>query len=62
MKILKLLKKQLQNKDYLPLHLKKFSILRKGSGVIIHIHDTTSKILSRNPNYIVDVVMRLNFG
>ena len=34
----------------------------KGYYVIIHAHDITNKILSRDSNYIVDVVMWQNFG
>ena len=34
----------------------------KGYGVIISIHDVTNKILSRDSNYIVDVVMWQKFG
>ena len=34
----------------------------KGHDVIIYIHDVTNKILSRDSNYIVDVVMRPKFG
>ena len=30
---------------------------RKGYDVITPIHDVTNKILSRDPNYIADVVM-----
>ena len=29
----------------------------KGYDVIISVHDVTNKILSRDPNYIVDMVM-----
>ena len=29
----------------------------KGYDVIIYVHDVTNKILSRDSNYIVDVVM-----
>ena len=41
MKILRLLKKKLNNKDYLLLHLKR--VLMEGSDTIISIHDTTKK-------------------
>ena len=34
----------------------------KGDDVIISLHDVTSKILSRDSNYTVDVVMRPKFG
>ena len=34
----------------------------KGYGVIISVHDVSNKILSRDSNYIVDVVMRPKFG
>ena len=34
----------------------------EGYDVIISVHDVTNKILSRNSNYIVDVVMWLKFG
>ena len=34
----------------------------KGHDVIISVHDVTSKILSRDSNYIVDVVMWSKFG
>ena len=34
----------------------------KGYDVIIYVHDVTSKILSRDLNYIVDVVMWWKFG
>ena len=34
----------------------------KGYDVIISVHDVTSKILSRDSNYIVDVVMWPKFG
>ena len=34
----------------------------KGYDVIIPVHDVTNKILSRDSNYIVDVVMRPKFG
>ena len=34
----------------------------KGYGVIIPVHDVSNKILSRDSNYIVDVVMRPKFG
>ena len=35
--------------------------LNKGYYVIIFVHDVTSKILSRDSNHIVDVVMWTNF-
>ena len=62
MKIFKLLKKQLHNKDYLLLHLKIVLDLNKGSDVVISIHNTTNKVLSSSSNYVVDVVMWPNFG
>ena len=34
----------------------------KGDDIIISLHDVTSKILSRDSNYIVDVVMGPKFG
>ena len=34
----------------------------KGYDVTIVDHDVTNKILSRDPNYMVDVVMRPKFG
>ena len=34
----------------------------KGYDVIIFVHDVTNKVLSRDSNYIVDVVMWPNFG
>ena len=34
----------------------------KGYDVIIYVHDVTSKILSCDSNYIVDVVMWPKFG
>ena len=34
----------------------------KGYDVIISVYDLTNKILSRDSNYIVDVVMWLKFG
>ena len=34
----------------------------KGHDIIISVHDVTSKILSRDSNYIVDVVMWPKFG
>ena len=34
----------------------------KGYDVIIYVHDVTNKILSRDSNYIVDVVMWPKFG
>ena len=35
---------------------------KKGYDVKIYVNDVTSKTLSRDSNYIVDVVMWLNFG
>ena len=35
---------------------------RKVYDVIIYVHDVTNKILSRDSNYIVDVVMWSEFG
>ena len=35
---------------------------KKGYDVIISVHDVTNKILSRDSNYIVDVVMWPKFG
>ena len=55
MKIFKLLKKELHNKDHLLLHLKIVLDLNKGSDVVISIHNTTNKVLSSSPNYVVDV-------
>ena len=37
--------------------LKINTFLKKGYGVISSTHDVTNKTLSRDPNYIVDVVM-----
>ena len=34
----------------------------KGYDVIIYVHDVTNKILSRDSNYVVDVVMTPKFG
>ena len=34
----------------------------KGYDVIIFVHDVTNKILSRDSNYIIDVVMWPKFG
>ena len=36
--------------------------LNKGYDVIIYVHEISNKILSRDSNYIVDVVMGPNFG
>ena len=36
--------------------------LNKGYDVIIFVHDVTNKILSRDLNYVVDVVMWPKFG
>ena len=35
---------------------------KKGYDVIISVHDVTNKILSRDSNYIIDVVMWPKFG
>ena len=35
---------------------------KKGYGVIISVHDITNKILSRDLNYNVNVIMRPKFG
>ena len=42
------------------LKMKLFS--NKGYDVIISVHDVTHKILSRDSNYIVDVVIWPKFG
>ena len=42
--------------------LKKIVFWNKGYDVIISVHDVTSKILSRDSNYIIDVVMWPKFG
>ena len=34
----------------------------EGYDLIIYVHDVTSKILSRDSNYVVDVVMWPKFG
>ena len=34
----------------------------RGCDLIIFVHDITNKYLLRESSYIVDVVMRLNFG
>ena len=34
----------------------------KGYDVIIHVHDVTHKVLSRDSNYFVDAVMWSKFG
>ena len=45
------------------LGLFKIKVFRsKGYEVIISLHDVTNKILSRDSNYIVDMVMWPNFG
>ena len=45
------------------LGLLKIKVLwNKGDDVIISLHDVTKKILSRDSNYIIDVVMRPKFG
>ena len=51
MKILKLLKKQLHNRDYLLLHLRVL-ILNKGSDVIIYIHDTSFIVFIHDTSFI----------
>ena len=35
---------------------------KKGYDVITYVHDVTNKILSRDSNYVVDVVMWPKFG
>ena len=35
---------------------------KKGYDVIISVHDVTNKFLSRDSNYIIDVVMWPKFG
>ena len=40
-----------------PALLKIRVFLNNGYGVIISVHEVTSKILSRDSNYIIDVVM-----
>ena len=42
--------------------LKITAFWNKGHDVIIHVHDVTNKILSRDSNYIVVVVMWPKFG
>ena len=42
--------------------LKIKAIWNKGHDIMISVHDVTNKILSRDPNYIVDVVMWPKFG
>ena len=42
--------------------LKKRFFLKKGYDLIIFVHDITNKILSRDSNYNVNVVMCLKFG
>ena len=37
-------------------------LFNKGYDVIISVHDVTNKILLRDSNYIVDVVMWSKFG
>ena len=45
------------------LGLLKIKVLwNKGYDVIIYVHDVTHKILSRDSNYFVDVVMWSKFG
>ena len=34
----------------------------KGYNVIVSVHDVTNKLLSRDSNYVVDVVMWPKFG
>ena len=36
--------------------------LNKGYDIIASVHDVNNKILSRESNYILDVVMRPKFG
>ena len=45
-----------------PSLLKTTVFWNKGYGVIIPVDDVTNKILSRDSNYIVDVVMWPKFG
>ena len=46
-----------------PLGLLKIKVFwKKGYDVIISVYDVTNEILSRDSNYIVDVVMWLKFG
>ena len=45
-----------------PCLLKIKAFWKKGYDIIISVHDVTNKILSRDPNYIVDVVMWPKFG
>ena len=40
--------------------LKATVFFKKGYGIIIPVHDVTIKILSRDLNYIIDVVIRPN--
>ena len=61
MKILKLLKTQLNNKDYLLLYLKRVFNFKSNSDVITFIHDTINKVLSSSSNYILEVAMWPNF-
>ena len=42
--------------------LKTKAFINKGYDVMISSHDVTNKILSRDSNYIVDVVMWPKFG
>ena len=42
--------------------LLKTTVLRKGYDFIIFFHDTTNKILSRDWNFIVDVVVSPKFS
>ena len=42
--------------------LKITAFWNKGYDVIIYVHDVTNKILSRDSNYIIDVVMWPKFG
>ena len=45
-----------------PALLKIKLLWNKGYDVIIYVHDVTNKILSRDSNYVVDVVMTPKFG
>ena len=52
----------MQAKMATPGLLKVMVFWNNGYDVIISVHDVTNKILSRDSNYIVDVVMWLKFG
>ena len=52
----------ISGKMAIPDLLKTTLFWNKGYDVIISVHDVTSKILSRDSNYIVDVVMWTKFG